>query len=269
MGILAHPDDEALGFGGTFAKYAAEGVGTVLVTATRGERGWSGDPLSYPGLWQLGRIREGELGRAAAALGIGRVALLDEMDGELDRCDTAAVVTRIAGEIRRSRPDVVVTFAPDGAYGHPDHIAISWLTTTAIAAAADVRFATPGQDGPHRVAKLYFRIWTATEASEYRSVFGDVAIEVDGRRRSIVEWPEWAVSARIDASEYWPAVLDAVRCHESQIGAVAALEALPPEGHRVLWGTQQFLRAMTMVETGPGVERDLFAGVVDTAYALD
>src|SRR5262245_54004629 len=125
MGVLAHPDDEALGFGGTFAKYAAEGVETVLVTATRGERGWTGDPLAYPGAWELGRIRERELNRAAAALGIGRVTLLDEMDGELDRCDSALVVARIAAEIRRSRPDVVVTFGPDGAYGHPDHIAIS------------------------------------------------------------------------------------------------------------------------------------------------
>jgi LmbE family N-acetylglucosaminyl deacetylase len=261
MGVLAHPDDEALGFGGTFAKYAAEGVDTVLVTATRGERGWSGDPLEYPGSWELGRIRERELERAAAALGIGRVVLLDEMDGELDRCDTTSVVARIAAEIRRSRPDVVVTFGPDGAYGHPDHIAISRMTTNAIVAAADAAYPVPGFCQPHRVAKLYHRIWTVAEAATYTSVFGDIAIEVDGRRRQLSGWPEWAVTARIDAADYWSEVIEAVRCHESQVGSVSALATLRPQDHRLLWGTQHYTLAMAQVDVGPALECELFAGI--------
>ena len=70
MCILAHPDDESLGNGGILAKYAAEGVETYLVTATRGERGWFGDESDYPGLEALGKIREAELLAAARALGI-------------------------------------------------------------------------------------------------------------------------------------------------------------------------------------------------------
>jgi len=269
MGIFAHPDDESLGFGGTFAKYAAEGVETVLVAATRGERGWTGDPLAYPGPWELGRIRERELELAAAALGIGRVVLLDEMDGELIACDATKVVAQIAAEIRRSRPDVVVTFGPDGAYGHPDHIAISRLTTTAITAASDAAYAAPGQDQPHRVAKLYHRVWTAPEESAYSSVFGEISIEVAGRRRRMVSWPEWAVSARLDTADYWSEVYEAVRCHESQVGGVAALAALRPQDHRVLWGIQQYALAMSTVDAGPALERDLFAGIGSGERAVD
>jgi LmbE family N-acetylglucosaminyl deacetylase len=261
MGILAHPDDESLGFGGTFAKYAAEGVETVLVTATRGQRGWTGDPLAYPGPWELGRIRERELEQAAAALGIRRVVMLDEMDGELITCDATKVVAQLAAEIRRSRPDVVVTFGPDGAYGHPDHIAISRLTATAITAAADTAYAVPGQDRPHRVAKLYHRIWTAREELAYTSVFGEIAIEVDGQCRRFAPWPEWAVSARLDTADYWSEVYEAVRYHESQVGGVAALAAMCPQDHRMLWGTQQYALAMSTVDAGPAVEHDLFDGI--------
>jgi LmbE family N-acetylglucosaminyl deacetylase len=61
MAILAHPDDESLGLGSTLARYAAEGVETHLVTATRGQRGWLGEPSANPGLKALGEIREREL----------------------------------------------------------------------------------------------------------------------------------------------------------------------------------------------------------------
>ncbi|MCC6790469.1 MAG: PIG-L family deacetylase [Thermomicrobiales bacterium] len=264
MGVLAHPDDESLGFGGTFAKYAADGVETMLVTATRGERGWTGDPLSYPGPWELGRRRERELRRAAGALSIRQVVFLDEMDGELHCVSAPDVTAKIAAEIRRFRPDVVVTFGPDGAYGHPDHIAISQQTTAAVTAAADPAF--PDIDGePHRVSKLYYRVWTASEEAAYRSVFGDVSIKVDGAHRSWFGWPDWAVSARLDTADYWSEVSEAVACHQSQIGGVAALTTLTARDRRLLWGTQQYFRAMSTVDVGPEIEDDLFAGIVHVA----
>ena len=76
LAVLAHPDDESLGFGGTIAKYAAEGVGTYLTTATRGERGRFG-PHGKPGEPdEVGRVREAELREAAAVLGIREVSFL-------------------------------------------------------------------------------------------------------------------------------------------------------------------------------------------------
>src|SRR5260370_30329921 len=83
MAVLAHPDDESLGVGGILAKYAAEGIETSLVTATRGERGWFGDEQAYPGLEALGQIREAELRAAAEVLVIRSVNFLDYIHGQL------------------------------------------------------------------------------------------------------------------------------------------------------------------------------------------
>ncbi|HMQ56288.1 MAG TPA: PIG-L family deacetylase, partial [Anaerolineae bacterium] len=154
MCILAHPDDESLGMGGILAKYAAEGVETYLVTATRGEHGWTGKPADYPGPTQLGQTREGELRRAAKGLGIREVTFLDYIDGSLDEADPTEVTNRLVAHLRRVRPQVVVTFDPNGAYGHPDHIAIAQFNTAAVAAAADPG---TGSGRPHRGAKLYYR----------------------------------------------------------------------------------------------------------------
>lgn len=92
MCVLAHPDDESLGMGGTLAKYAAEGVETYLVTATRGERGWFGEEKDYPGPEALGKMREAELLNAAKELGIREVNFLDYMDGDLDQANASEAI---------------------------------------------------------------------------------------------------------------------------------------------------------------------------------
>jgi LmbE family N-acetylglucosaminyl deacetylase len=156
MCVLAHPDDESLGNGGVHAKYAAEGVETYLVTATRGERGWFGDEAEYPGLEALGKIREAELLAAASVLGIHRVEFLDYIDGELDQAHPAEVIAKIVGHLRRIQPQVVITFGPDGGYGHPDHIAICQFATAAIVEAASATSLYHRDLAPHCVSKLYY-----------------------------------------------------------------------------------------------------------------
>jgi LmbE family N-acetylglucosaminyl deacetylase len=94
MCVLAHPDDESMGTGSTLAKYAAEGVETTLVMATRGERGWNGDPSAYPGLEGLGKLREAELREAAKILGIREVEFLDYIDGDLDKADPRQAIAK-------------------------------------------------------------------------------------------------------------------------------------------------------------------------------
>src|SRR5512138_790589 len=114
LAVLAHPDDESLGFGGTLAKYAAEGLEVFLVTATRGNRGrFHGlrqDDPRHPGPSSLATIRENELLNAAAALGVMEVVVLDYEDQGLDRVEPRAATRDIAAHVRRIRPDVVVTF---------------------------------------------------------------------------------------------------------------------------------------------------------------
>lgn len=271
MAVLAHPDDESLGFGGALAKYASEGVEVCLVTATRGEGGryyGHGPGSQHPGPLSLGRTREAELRAAASALGIREVSLLGYRDKELDRANPREVAGRIIGEIRRCRPDVVLTFGPDGAYGHPDHIAISQFTTAATVGAADRAFAPEGDAEPlppHVVSKLYYLAWPESTWIAYQQAFRQLISTVDGVERSAVAWPEWALTTVIDTREAWPAVWRAVSCHASQVAAYERLQHLTPEHHQSLWGRQYFYRAFSLVNGGRAVETDLFAGIRATA----
>src|SRR5215208_2411556 len=149
MCVLAHPDDESLGNGGMLAKYAAEGVETYLVTATRGERGWQGAEQDNPGMAALGTIREAELRAAAQVLGLREFHFLDYIDGDLDHADPAEAIAKIVTHLRRVKPHVVLTFGPAGAYGHPDHIAICQFATAACVAAADAGYTAAGDLPSH------------------------------------------------------------------------------------------------------------------------
>jgi LmbE family N-acetylglucosaminyl deacetylase len=266
LAVLAHPDDESLGFGGTLAKYAAEGVDVCLLTATRGDagrfRGHRVGTSEHPGSEALGVIREGELRAAAATLGVRDVTLLDYRDGALDRAEPREVVARIAAHLRHVRPDVVVTFGPDGAYGHPDHVAISQATTAAIVAAADNGYAHDGVAAgpPHSVSKLYYLAWPAAVWSTYQAAVQRLVSVVDGVERQATPWPDWAITTTIDTRSVAGQVWRAVSCHDSQVVAYATLLNLPPEQQRGLWEWQHFYRAFSLVNGGRAKETDLFEG---------
>jgi LmbE family N-acetylglucosaminyl deacetylase len=259
MCVLAHPDDESLGMGGTMAKYASEGIETYLVTATRGEHGWFGDEKEYPGPEAFGKIREVELLNAAQELGIREVSFLDYIDGDLDRADSAEAIAKIVFHLKRIRPDVVITFDPNGAYGHPDHIAICQFTTAAVLVAADSGYANTYPS--HRVTKLYYMAWPRGKFAAYESVFGELTMHVDDIARRTTPWPDWAVTTVIDTADYWPTVWKAVTCHKTQLSAYGQLEHLSPDHHRSLWGTQEYYRTISLVNGGRGREEDLFAGL--------
>jgi LmbE family N-acetylglucosaminyl deacetylase len=263
--VLAHPDDESLGVGGTLVRYASEGVATTLVTATRGDAGRFGvhrDGPGHPGREELGRIREGELREAAAVLGIGEVEVLGYPDGALDQVDPRQALARIAAHLRRVRPQVVVTFPHDGSYGHPDHIAISQFTTAACIAAADPSHA-PGPAAPHAVSKLYYMGSAAEAWAAYQEAFKRLTSTVDGVERQASPWPEWALTTEIDTREHWPTVWRAVCCHRSQMEGYQRLHDLTPEHHEGLWGRQTFYRVFSTVNGGRRRETDLFEGLRD------
>ncbi len=268
MAVLAHPDDESLGVGGTLAKYASEGIDVFLLTATRGDagrfRGHRSDDPQHPGRPALAEIREAELRAAASALGLREVSLLGFPDLQLDRANPRDAVERIVGHVRRVRPDVVVTFGPDGAYGHPDHIAISQFTTAAIVAAADGAFSCGGSDAivqPHAVAKLYYLAWPESTWTAYQAAVQTLSTTVDGVVRQATPWPDWAITTAIDTSHVWATVWRAVSCHESQLSAYERLRDLAPDHHRALWGRQSFYRAFSTVNGGRVRETDLFEGI--------
>ena len=267
MAVLAHPDDESLGVGGTLAKYASEGIDVFLLTATRGDRGrfrgYRLDDHQHPGPSALADIREGELRAAASALGVREVSILDYHDQQLDRANASEAVAIIARHIRRVQPNVVVTFGPDGAYGHPDHIAISQFATAAIVAAADAAYLCDGIRPlpPHAVSKLYYIAWPESTWKAYESAFRKLVSIVDGIERQAVPWPDWAITTVIDTRSFWSTVWRAVCCHESQVTAYERLKELSPNDHEALWGRQSFYRVFSTVTGGRVPETDLMEGI--------
>ena len=264
MAVLAHPDDESLGFGGTLATYAAEGVEVSLVMATLGQggryRGHRQGTPEHPGPDALESMREQELRAAVDVLGIRDLHLLGYRDTQLDRADPREAIGRIVAAVRRARPDVVLTFGPDGAYGHPDHIAISQLATAAMVAAADGAWDGAGAP-PHHVAKLYYIAWPASTWHAYEAAFTKLVSKVDGVERYATAWPDWSITTVIDTRAMWETVWRAVSCHESQVAGYQALKTLTPEHHEALWGAQSFYRVYSTVNGGRGRETDLFEGL--------
>ena len=140
--VLAHPDDESFGMGGTLAKYAAQNISIHVILATRGEAGIPGlDPDA------TGMRREAEAGAACAVLGVDELTFLGFLDGELTTVPDDEAILLLVQKLQEQRPDVVLTFGPDGVSGHPDHITVSRWATSAF----DRLRPSPG--GPR---KLYY-----------------------------------------------------------------------------------------------------------------
>lgn len=162
--ILAHPDDESFGNAGTMLLARDAGMTTGLICATRGEAGEIRDPSLATRL-TLGAVRERELRHAMRLAKLDELRLLGYRDsgmiGSIENDDPRSlvsapfeeVVASIVAQIRDLRPRVVITFGPDGAYGHPDHIRIGAATDTATVTAAGNDH--PGLGHPWQIDTLY------------------------------------------------------------------------------------------------------------------
>lgn len=141
MVVMPHPDDECFGCASTIARYCAEGASVSLVTMTRGGAGlWNGRNAGDPRL--LTDVRELELRDAATELGVRFLEIFDYPDGALEKVEEVDEVRqRFLGDIVRClrvhRPQVVVTFGPEGAYGHPDHKVVSRMVVQACTLAGE------------------------------------------------------------------------------------------------------------------------------------
>ena len=170
LAVLAHPDDESFGMGGTLALYSKRGVSVHLVCATRGEVGEVAPDL-LEGFESIGDLREHELRCAAEYLGLAEVHFLGYRDSgmagspENSHPDALAaapleeVAARVTGYIRKIRPQVILTFDPIGGYRHPDHIAIQQATERAFHNAGDPG-AFPRDEPPYQPQKLYFHTFS-------------------------------------------------------------------------------------------------------------
>lgn len=281
MAVHAHPDDEVFGTGGTFVRYASEGVATVLVCATRGEEGEIHDPDLDPveAAPRLAEIRTQELLRSAQALHIGAVEILGYRDSGMagtpanehpecfHKADLNEATARLVRLIRRYRPTVLITYNAFGFYGHPDHIKAHQVTHAAFGLASDPSFAPTPNLRPWQPLKLYetavsregMRRWREVE----RTLNPDAARDEDDRfDPEKLGTPDAEITTRIDVRAYQDARRNAMLCHRTQIPRDSFfLKPLPEElAAEGFWGFEEFVRVRSLV-AAPEKENDLFAGI--------
>lgn len=155
--VFAHPDDEVFCAGGSIAKYSAQGCEVMVISATKGDAGQIRD-ANIATRRTLGSVRALELQHSCQHLGVHQAYCLEYGDGTLKDLDIQVLVADVVRIIRKFQPEVVITFGPDGAYGHPDHIAIGEAATLACKLAGDSHhFPFQIEEGlaPFTPAKLY------------------------------------------------------------------------------------------------------------------
>lgn len=276
LAVLAHPDDETFGMGGTLALYARRGASVHLLCATRGEVG-TVDPAHLRGFSSIADRREAELRCAAEKLELDGVYFLGYRDsgmpGSADNthlealaaADLDSVVARIVPYIRSIRPQVVITFDPIGGYKHPDHIAIHNATVKAFQLAGDPAY----RDGqlPYQPSKLYYQtfpkgflrvaVWTLSVLGKDPRHFGR---NRDIDLASLAEDGNFPTHARIDYREVSEIKDAAMLCHTSQLDGPTLRRGPMRWAQTILGEKEYFMRAVPPAE--PGLrERDLFAGL--------
>ncbi len=247
LAVFCHPDDESLACGGLIAGCAESGARVTLVCATRGERGPQGH-IASNGAAPLRDVRALELAEAARILGIVEVVLLDHADGFLPWVEASRLEAEIREVIERVRPDVVITFGADGLYWHPDHIAIHYRTTAAVA--------TYGDKAP----ALYY---VTMPRGTMRSVLNNVARDdqqpapapfgiTDPDAFGVLAAPPTLV---VDVSAFAARKLAALQCHRSQLVAGGPVSSMTETDAVRLFGTEHFHRAAVGSSAESFIER--------------
>lgn len=274
LSVLAHPDDESFGMGGTLALYAQQGHDVYLVCATRGEVG-DVDPEHMQGFSSVAELREGELRCAAGHLGLKDVFFLDYRDsgmpGSPDNqhpdAQVAHSVDEVAGKvvkyIRELKPDVVLTFDPIGGYRHPDHIQTHRATVLAFEKANDASF-HPEAGAPFQPGKLYFHTFPRgflKLAVKLMPLFGQNPHkfgnngDIDMQAIAEVNFP---IHAKVDISTVQEVKAAAGACHASQGGGNM------PRGVMGLFikffgEHEEYMQAYPPVQKGWKIKKDLLA----------
>jgi hypothetical protein len=114
---------------------------------------------------------------------------------------------------------------------------------------------------PHRVAKLYYRVALEPWLQRYMPIFGELVMTIDGQERRAHPWANWIVTTRLDTHAHWQKVWRAVLCHQTQLVQATRLESVTEQEHRHLWGSQEYYRVFSTVNSGRREEHDLFEGL--------
>ncbi|MEU8927779.1 PIG-L family deacetylase [Kitasatospora sp. NPDC048545] len=268
MAVHAHPDDEASGTGGVLARYAAEGIRTVLVTCTDGGCGDGpggvkpGDPGHDPAA--VAAMRRQELEASCEVLKVSHLELLEYADsgmmgwatneapGSFWQTPVEEGAARLAELMRRYQPDVVVTYDENGFYGHPDHIQAHRITMAALElteTAPKVYWTT----APHTMMKRFGEVMRELGA-DWEEPDSAEAAEMPE-----IGLPDEEISTWVDTTAFGDQKFDALAAHASQGENIFFLR-MGKERFNDLWGVETFLRVRDT--TGAALpENDLFAGL--------
>jgi LmbE family N-acetylglucosaminyl deacetylase len=263
MAIFAHPDDEAFGVGGVLSKYAHEGVEVHLVMATLGEAGRVANPaisLTQP----IGVVREQELRCACANYGVQHLHLLGFMDGQTTVAPQGLAVFKLVRLLRQHKPQVVISFGPEGVYGHYDHLAVHRWTTAAIQLASQAD-RWPETGPPHWVAKFYHRAMPQEQMAYVEKMTGRTFISLDGVPFSFVSYPLERITTIVDVRDYIENKLKGLHCHASQLDPKSPYlqENFDPADYPWFW-QETFILAQCRSDltlSSEMKENDLFAGL--------
>jgi LmbE family N-acetylglucosaminyl deacetylase len=276
LAVLAHPDDESFGMGGTLALYAARGVDVNLICATRGEAGEMSTGY-MEGYSSIGERREAELRCAAGILGIKEIYFLgyrdSGMQGSPDNKHPRAlaiqpvdeVAAKIAHQIRKFKPDVVLTFDPIGGYRHPDHIAIHKATVRAFEKSDDPSFGADVLEG-YQAKKLYYHVISRNFIKFFIKIlplFGkdphrwgsNADIDI-----TLLAGEEFPINAIIDIRSVIRKKNQAGACHASQGGGQVSM-GIMSWIMRITGKKETYMRAFPPVQACEKVEKDLITGI--------
>ena len=276
LAVLAHPDDESFGMGGTLALYAQKGAEVHLVCATLGEAG-TVDEEYLENYDSISALREAELRCAAQSLGLSGLHLLDYRDSgmpdtpenEHPKALINHPVEEVAGKvvrfIRDIKPDIVLTFDPIGGYKHPDHIHIHKVATLAFERADDASF-YPEAGSPFKPQALYYHLFPRNFlrwATRLMPLFGQNPRKWGRNKdidlKSLVE-VEFPTHARIDIRDVVETKRQAGACHASQ-GGITMRRGLMGWATRALERHEDYMRVYPPVNGDTRVVKDLFEGI--------
>jgi len=276
LALLAHPDDESFGIGGTLARYADEGVDVHIAIATDGVAGSVATGYEHT-LQELAAVRRKELETAVAILG-GHLHMLGYRDSgyigdpanqhpeAFINCDVDEAVGRVVSLIRQIRPQVVITHDETGGYYHPDHIQCWKIGTAAFGAAGDATRYPEIGPAPYKPQRLYYTGFSNRMVKVFTFLMRLRGQDPKraGRNKDI-DWTRIGIEPRrlhahIDYRRYWEAKKAAGAAHPSQGGGSSRNRMLPESVQRRLMAYETYIRAWPPAPDGYR-ENDLFAGV--------
>ncbi|MFI5053631.1 MAG: mycothiol conjugate amidase Mca [Acidimicrobiia bacterium] len=280
LSVHAHPDDEASKGAGTVARYAAEGISSVLVCCTGGEEGEILNPaVDTPEVRaDLGAVREAELRASVDAIGYSALYLLGYRDSGMADTDAnahpenfanaplAEAVGRLVAIIRRERPQVLVTYGDETVfYKHPDHVRVHEISVPAFDAAGDAaQFPDAGE--PWQPAKLYYSGFSFRRIHALHAAYEELGEESPYAER-IAQFPTNLDIAPpttfVDVGDFLAQRRAALLAHRTQIDPESHWMRVPDELLREKYPWEEYVLARTLVPTGvfDDPEHDLFAGL--------